>query len=467
MRKRNNIFIIVSFLAIVFLSFWIYKDSVSAYFFQDDWFSLRISQAQTKGEFFSFFLPRPDVIYYRPLGMQVPFFFLQKLFGVNPLPFHLVQLFTHALNSILVYILVRRILKKDTLALLSSFLYATSSIHYIPFYWFSTFAFVLGPTFFFSSYIFFLLFSEKGKHVYFFLSLLLFTTGLFVNEMIIVAPFIFGLYIFIFNKKEAKKTFFLLPYGAVDLSFFILRFFIFPAPTSGLYSMTMGKHVANNLEAYFLWSFNWPEEMKAQLLNFMTVNPEFIKGFSHYYFTFVSSLLFFIVLWYIIPFILILVEKRKTVSPFIGFGLSWFIIGLLPVVFFPHHTFSYYLPISFVGFLIWSLTMLDVFLKKVEKTPLYIPGIVSIMTVWILVSMTTIDFNKKVHWAPRRAQQAKLLIERAKQYYYPSLQNLDIYVYPTSENKLSLNDQDAFKVIFANEKIVTHYTIEEEAKEVL
>lgn len=465
MKKSN---IIISLLTIILLTGWLYRSSFNAYFFQDDWFSLRISQAKTLGDFFSFFIPRPDVIYYRPFGMQVPFFFLQKLFGVNPLPFHLVQLLTHAVNSILVYILVRLILKKDTIALLASFLYGTSSVHYIPFYWFATYAFVLGPTLFFSSYIFFIRFLDKRKHVYFFLSFLFFTIGLFVNEMVIVAPFIFGLYIFIFRKKEAKKAFSLLPYTVMSLSFLVLRFFIFPPPTSGLYSMTIGKHVANNLEAYFLWSFNWPEEMKAQLLNFVTVNPEFIKGFSNYYLIFVSSLLFFIVLWYIIPFILILVEKRKTVFPFITFGLSWFIIGLLPVLFFQHHTFSYYLPISLVGFLIWSLSMFNVLLEKLQKkTFLRIFCIVLVMIVWLTVSVVTIDFNAKIHWAPRRAKQAKLLSEKAKQYYNPSSSELDIYVFPSSENKLSLNDQDAFKIIFANEKVVTQYTTEAETKEVL
>lgn len=461
----KKIFIFISLFVIILLSSFLYRNALSSYFFQDDWFSLRISQAHTLEEFLSFFLPRSDVIYYRPLGMQVPFFFLQKLFGVNPFPFHLTQFFTHVVNTILVYVLIRLILKKSHLALLSSFLYATSSIHYIPFYWFATYAFVLGPTLFFSSFIFFIRFLDKKKQAYFLLSFLFFTSGLFVNEMVIVAPFIFFLFIFILRRQEVRKVFYLLPYTGVSLFFLVFRFFVNPAPTFGLYTMMIGKHIVNNLEAYMLWSFNWPEEMKAQLLNFVTVNPEFIKGFSQYYFIFISSLLFFIVLWYGIPCILILRDREKAPIPFICFGLSWFIVGLLPVLFFPQHTFSYYLPISFVGFLVWSLAILDILFKKVKKTPFYFFSSVAILVVWILVSNTTIDFNQKVHWAPRRAKQAELLMKKAKIIYSPH--DLAISVFLSSENKLSLNDQDAFKIIFANEKIITHYTAEKEAKEVL
>src|SRR3990167_8621943 len=89
----------------------LYKDAFSSYFFQDDWFSFRISNARTVADFLSFFSPRSDVIYYRPLGMQLPFFLMQRFFGLSPLPYRLLSLFTIIAASVVVYKFIDDILQ--------------------------------------------------------------------------------------------------------------------------------------------------------------------------------------------------------------------------------------------------------------------------------------------------------------------------------------------------------------------
>src|SRR3990167_6930281 len=86
-----------------YLSLFIYKDAFSSYFFQDDWFSFRISNARTVADLISFFAPRNDVIYYRPLGMQLPFFLMQRIFGLSPLPYRFLSFFTIISASVVVY----------------------------------------------------------------------------------------------------------------------------------------------------------------------------------------------------------------------------------------------------------------------------------------------------------------------------------------------------------------------------
>lgn len=146
---------------IILLVYFLFRGAFSASFFQDDWFSLLISKPTSLFDIVKFFAPRIDVVYYRPLGMQLPFFINQVLAGMNPIPVRLATLAFHIINSFLVYKLVRLISKNSLLAKLSSFLYASSAIHFTVFYWAATFAFVLAPFFYISSFLFYL--KQKPK----------------------------------------------------------------------------------------------------------------------------------------------------------------------------------------------------------------------------------------------------------------------------------------------------------------
>ena len=157
---RQN-FIFIGFAIGIFLSLTLFYKSFTTYYFQDDWFSLRISNISSFAEFLSFFKPRSDIIYYRPLGMQVPFFISQTLFGLNPLFFRLITLMLHIFNSWLVYKILNYILKNKKLAIVGFLFYATASSNLTIFYWAATFAFVLAPALYFGSFYAFL----KNKHL--------------------------------------------------------------------------------------------------------------------------------------------------------------------------------------------------------------------------------------------------------------------------------------------------------------
>jgi len=264
---------------IILISFWLYRDTLNAYFFQDDWFSLRISRANNLYDFSRFFLPRSDVIYYRPLGMQVPFFAIEKLFGVNPLAFHIFSLLTHAINIVLVFLLILSISKNKFSAIISAYLYGTSLVHYIPLYWSATYAFILGPTVFFLSFLFYIKFINNHSRKVYYLSFFLFFLGLFVNELVIILPVLLALYLWLVKRKSSVKPLF--PFFAIATIFLLIRFYLFPPPTEGNYEISLGKHILNNLEAYLLWSYNWSEEMKAQLVNFFSFNPHHVC--KHFY----------------------------------------------------------------------------------------------------------------------------------------------------------------------------------------
>ena len=457
-QRKKDLLIALFLLLTIFIAGYLYKDSFNAYFFQDDWFTLKISQAGSFREFINFFIPRNDVIYYRPLGMQVPFFLLQNIFGINSFPFHLLTFATHAINVILFFALVRLLIKRKIIALFASFFYATSTVHYIPFFWNSTYAFVLGPTAFFLSFILFLKAGNEGKFRYYWFSLLVFILGLLVNEIVVSLPVVIFLYLLLLKKKRSLEP--ILPYLFVSIVIFIIRLaFYIPSPGSA-YQLIIGREIITNLKTYLFWSFSLSEIIIEQMVKLFVFNPIFTKDFYNY--TAVSMITFFVnvLVFFIIPLIII-IQTRKEYRRLLIFSLAWFVVGLLPVLFFRHHKFAYYLPISLSGLLLVSAYNLNILLKTVQSRINYFSPIIVFLVLmnWMVISIVTIEFNSKTHWAPRRARKSQELLNKAKIEYTNQLNilPLSIYVKPSSENKLALNDQDAFKIIFKNKEVTTIY----------
>ena len=452
---RNKLVYIFLLLSVV-TSAILYKDSFRAYFFQDDWFTLRISNAKNVSEFLQFFVPRKDIIYYRPLGMQVPFFILQKLFGVNPLPFHILGFGLHTINIILVFLLIRILAKSSPVASLSAFLYGTSMVHYTPAFWPATLPFIMGPTFFFASFILFLMSLSKKESSYHYLSIFVFIIGVLTNEIVIVLIPILLAYRVFLEKFKIKK---ILPYILVFFVIFVFRFMVFTPPVHGSYQIGISKDLFVNLRAYLLWSFNWPEEMKAQFVSLFGINKQFIREFPWYFGIFFVTFVINVFFFYIIPVTLLILKKMKHFYPRIMFGIIWFVAGLTPVLFFTQHSFSYYLPISLVGLLLLSTSLFGYLFMTISRSNKFLAYILTVflLSSWMITSIVSVEFNSKIHWVPRRASLSEIFVRKAIQLNPPEeIHSNFIFVRPSSENKLSLNNQDAFRVIY-NKPVVTIY----------
>src|SRR3989344_801273 len=440
----------------VILSAIIFRESFTSYFFQDDWFSLKIAKIRTLDEFITFFIPRRDVIYYRPLGMQIPFFILQSLFGTNPLPFRLFAFLVHAGNILLVYQLIKKITGKILPANISAILYAISGVHYTVFYWSSTLSFFLGPLFLFSSFYFYLI-SISGRKIFYFISLGLFSAALITNEMTAVLPLILLAYSLLVLRKFNLRQ--LTPFFLLPMILFAVRFLFYPPAISGYYSLGIGRETFYSLRNYLLWSLNWPEEIQGQYYKFGLLNPQFVREFALYVIIFVLSTFVNLFLSF---FSVSQLFKNKN-SAFIRlfwFGIIWYLIGLIPIIFFRFHAFSYYLIISTVGLLLSFSCAFEIFvshLTKKNNRPTLVFTAILLISAGVS-SIFLVAFNSKIHWAPRRARIAERLIVRAKTYPFDGNKEVIFAVKPDSENKHALNNQDALQFIFKREDIVTSYS---------
>ena len=75
---------------LVIATIFIYFPSLKYHFYQDDYYTLLVSQAQSLKDILRFFTPGNE-IYYRPLSMRVYFWFMQ-LFKAKAIHFHSISL---------------------------------------------------------------------------------------------------------------------------------------------------------------------------------------------------------------------------------------------------------------------------------------------------------------------------------------------------------------------------------------
>lgn len=438
---------IITLLCAAFL----YRHAFTSYFFQDDWFTFRISRVTGISDFFNFFVPRNDVIYFRPFGMQIPFFLMNQIWGINGIPYRLLTFSTHMANTVLIYLLFRKLIGNRFFSWLGAFLYGTSVVSLIPFFWFATYSFILCVTFFFLSSLLLLRFMESKKYLLLFLSFILFTTGLLTNELVASLPVIWSLFLLL--TKKFKMIRYLIPYYILTIMLVILRFVWFSPPTHGLYRMELGWHIITNLKTYIFWTFNWYEILTDQMIKpfvFSFWVMDYYPGFAY------MSVTGTIVLWVLLILCIYSILKNKTLKygRLILFGVCWYPIALMPVLLFNQHKFPYYLPIALTGFLLFFMMILKSVYDKLKLKRLFWFKIIilTVLIAWFGIAAVTEEYFYLDHWAPRRAKLADNVINeqkvnRVKLHSSP----VTIEVPDTSEMRLALNGEDAGKVIFGDD----------------
>lgn len=426
----------IFFLIIFAASFLLFYPSLNYYFFQDDWFVLNWVK---NADLWSLFGLRPDIIYWRPISMPLFFKFINNLFGLNPLGFHLIGFLIHLVNSVLVYILFRQLAISARNSLLASFIYATAAFHFVPLSWASTTSYIIGPTFIFSTIILFL----KGKFKSSYASFIL---GLISQELTLtVIPILLA----IKGPNIIKKV---LPFGILSLIYLILRIFIVPIPTSGVYQMTVNPQVITNLFWYFAWVFNMPERLST-IFYFANI-PQSIKNSLEFWRYFIGPLI-------LMGSFVLLIILSKSITKIVQGGII-FLAGISPVLFLPQHVYPLYLVIASLGVIYITVISLDRLKKGLIVTIL-------VGLLFLVSSYLTLSFTRQNHWVVNQQAIAKAYIEEAKKivqdpppnsiflikYANREFSQKHNFVLLRSEDTIrqSLNDQDALQVIFADKTI--------------
>lgn len=450
-RNKTIIFVFTLFLTLAILV--LYAPSFSAYFFQDDWFSLLISRAQSVPDFLKFFLPRSDVIYYRPLGMQVPFFLVQKIFGIQPLPFRIATHILHVLSAVFVYKILRDIFPRRELALSGAFLYATSSVFLTIYFWAATFAFIMGPLLYLSAFWYY-----SREKIWF--GLCLFLLGLLTNEILVTLPFTLLVWKWFFHKKALNN---LTSYISIVILYGVMRW-VGRLPTTEAYKLTFNLvEITKNFRNYLLWAINWPENIKDQFSAFVRLQPKFVTDFAPFVKILITGSFIFLVILCLPLCLNVLLRKiQRTDFIRITFGMCWFGITILPVLFFSHHAYSYYLPVPLVGMIIAIVGLLDMYRNFIKNKLTWFMALIFVCGLWYYMSYQTTAFNLATHWAPDRAKRSAAIIGKITAKFPKLPAHAVVLVDSFDQYKWALGDQTAMRLIYGDDTIVTFYGTRDE-----
>lgn len=388
--QKNRL--IKTFIFIYLAVFVIFFQTFSLYFIQDDFFLLDISRADNLIKFCHLFFPNSEVSWYRPLSSQVFFFFGQTLFGLNPLPFHIIMFLTHLLNIYLVFYFVRRIINRENIAVLSALFYGLSSIHFITLAWPATYSFILGPTFCLLTLIFFIKKKISISVLFYLLGLLTSEVGLFV-----IFPILF--YEFLNRKKKYNLIYLcnLLPYIIFIFIFIIFRKIAFPINSSGPYSFSYNIiNVIFLLKFYFFRLIGVP-----MLIKSMSNVAEKTVIYS------LSSLI--IVMGFIKPiisFVILKIKKQKL--PYFNlliFSTLLFFSLISIFLLLPNHYSPHYLTFAFIGISLFLAIVVNIYNKTIRFLFIFS---------FILLQYLCVQNTYKTHWIISRAKLAQQLIKEKK-----------------------------------------------------
>ena len=306
-------------------------------FIQDDFFCLLISKTNNLKDFFVFFTPEHSFItshytFYRPLTTQFYFGVMQKIFGLQPFFFHFASLLVHLLNVFLVYKLAKLFFPKAgrLLPLLSAFIYGSSQNHIVAIGWASNMQELGVTTFILLSTIFY-------RKNFIFYSLIFFILALLSKETAITLP----LLLFFINPKPKK----LIPFGLILAYYLFVHFIKFRFTETENYQLIVNFQALNTLKWYIWWGIGLPE----MFMDY--IGPRFSIVPNLWRFFFKESVAIFS-LFGLLSLTLITSAITK-IKKFSFFFLAFYLIFLLPIIFFPQNKYPYHQTTALAGFSIF------------------------------------------------------------------------------------------------------------------
>lgn len=390
--KINNwlVFLILLAISLIF-----YSDAFSHYFYQDDFYHFYISRTDNIWDFLDFFNPVNKYGYqiYRPLSTQVFFFLYQNLFGLSHTIFQIIVLGLLSINSFLIYKICRRY-SSLTISILLAIFYLVHHQNIGIVYYLSTIQTSLAVLF---TLLGIIQIQNKPRFWKFNLTAL-YLLSLFCHEITIVNSIIFSLLIIVGDIKKSKKEkllFLTLIIITILFLFFKLKFLNTEFFDNTHYALSFNPRIIiNNLMWYGLWLLSFPE----YIINFIGSGfkplPQLFGQYRK------ESLLSFAIVLINGLIYLFLIIKSKFKIEFLAYFVL-FIIALAPILLFPWHKYTYYLPIASVFIIIF----ISKILTKSNKTSI---GLILLL---IITAITTNFIDRQTSYNFRRGKMSAIIRE--------------------------------------------------------
>ena len=416
-------------LLIIFASWVIFLPGLFVYFSQDDF--IHLSHSQNFKQVISAFniFQKGEFPFYRPIPTQVYFYFGQKLFSLNPLGYHFINLGIFTINIIVVFRLLFKISNKRKIATLGTLFFAINSTHFAPLnspayvheLFFVLFA-VLTVDFFIEWITFYRL------RNYFF-AILFFIFALMSKETSVILPLILVLIIiFLNNGFNLKKIFLsLTPFFSMLAIYLIGHFFYYGLAKSPSYQMILGSPTVNIFFWYILWALSTPNILIDFFGPGFKINQVFFQVAKISGWIYVIFFPLFVLFGIIISLHSIFGKfflKKIIGFKFLFLGLLWFTVGLLPLIIYPLHKLATQQAFSLVGLSLFLGTVLCENIKNgsVGKILSFI-----FISIYLLIAVNSVILARKTHWIITSSKQSDSVIKFFKN-TYPNLQK-DAVIY--------------------------------------
>jgi len=346
-RKYQSI---LSVSVISVLTAFVYRNSFTSPFFQDDKFHLSLVARGNPWEIIPNFP-------YRPISIQFFYTLGHILFNNNVFGYHLILFLAFVITLWFIYKISQYFFDNPLKVFVSTFIYALNVSIFANFYWIAVSYFVFAALFIFSALYFYLRNKKKSA-----ISIALFILALLSNEIALIFPVILVAYWFFYRDQKLIKA---IPYFVLSMIFLIFRYTVVGLPKSSDYQIVVNLQIFETLRWYFLRGSNLPEGVNRS------------QGFS------------ILLMWTLNMGILVFSMVRSKFQEFkmALFSIIWFVIGALPFFFLPNHMSSYYLTISLLGVSMFISNYLEN--KKL---------IVIFCLTYLLLTIFGLNFLSQTHW---------------------------------------------------------------------
>lgn len=416
--------------------------------------------------------------FYRPIfreGLHNVYF---ALFGLNHIPFRVLLFLIHFLNIFFIFYFVFRIFQKKFISIFAAFFYGFSAANVSTLYYLSGGIEAVGATMFsLLTLILYKKYLEDQKPKFFVLSLVFFILALSSHEIVSILPFILLGLTFIFSpvKKVFRHLLKLLPFFIFfSLILYIDIFKIGFSPNEIQYKFTFNpKVILQSLIWYTSWAFGLPEMLLDFILPGLKLNPNLMRYWGEFYrIVFAAfAISFFLFLGFVVYLL-----KNSALSlsnnKFLFF-LSWFFVGIAPVILLPAHKSSHYLVFTLPAFWISIGYISFIFFENLKKANKKLALLLLLVFVCstVILSLSSAKLGEKNYWAATRGKLAKSLIDDIKNTYPILPEGATIYFtndpnYPhlnkewgntSKQASIILNGSDALQLLYKDPALKVLY----------
>ena len=169
----------ITYVPISLVLFGTYFRSFYSYFYSDDWWWLSLATENEEG-IQAFFQVQPNGMW-RPMVFAF-FTYCNRLFGLDPLGYHLISISLHTSNVVLIYTVTRRLLGRKGYATLGACIFGFHYIAYEPVTWISSVGHLFALFFYMLSLLLFIRYQEDSNVRYYIGLLCSFVLSILASE---------------------------------------------------------------------------------------------------------------------------------------------------------------------------------------------------------------------------------------------------------------------------------------------